>query len=98
MQPAEMQAARLREAVAAQSFADAGALLGAYGAAVEAELAELAPAARQARLQAARAFLAELRRMALAQRAHLASQYAGLGRRSPYLKASPPRRTFQVEG
>lgn len=89
---------QLREAIAAQSFERAGALLAEYASALQVALESAAPAARHAAISEAAGLLAGLRQLALARRAHLAARLDELNRLTPYLKSAPPRRCLQMEG
>ncbi len=83
-------AAELREAIAGDSFERASELLRECGA--------LLRNADPAAIGEAAAELADLRRQALARRAHLAARLEELNRLTPYVKSAPPRRRLHLEG
>jgi hypothetical protein len=98
METVSAASTRLREAIAARSFERAGTLLGEYGRALQVALEAASPAAKRAAVAEAVELLADLRRLALAHRAHLAARFDELNRLTPYLKSTPPPRRWQMEG
>ncbi len=84
----------LREAIAGDSFERAGDLLRECAASLE----TLPVGGDSAAVGGTAALLADLRRQALARRAHLAARLDELNRLTPYLTRSPRRRRLQMEG
>lgn len=97
MERVRAAAERVKEVLAVQAFEHGGALLDEYGRAVETALEGASPAGRRAAAEESLQLLAELRRLALARRAHLAARLDELRRAGAYLEAAP-RPRWRMEG